>query len=111
MLLENRGLTLLEQGNYRKAAKTLRRSLEIARQIQASWTMLEAQLPFGCTFAAMGQYEEARKCTKESAKTIYGKREMGGEIKTILERLETVSPSDLSGEKLVRYRSSLHRWV
>jgi hypothetical protein len=73
--------------------------------------MSEAQLSLAYTFAAMGEYEEARKCTEESAKTKYGKHEMDGEIKTIRKKLETVSPADLSKEKLVRDRSSLHRWV
>jgi hypothetical protein len=73
--------------------------------------MSEAQLSLAYTFAAMGEYEEARKCTEESAKTKYGKREMDGEIKTILKRLETVPLTDLSKEKLVRDRNSLHKWV
>jgi class 3 adenylate cyclase/tetratricopeptide (TPR) repeat protein len=109
--LENLGRALLEKGNYGEAVKTLRRSLEIGEQIQAPGTMSEAQLSLAYTFAAMGEYEEARKCTEESAKTKYGKRELDGEIKTILKRLETASPTDLSNEKLFRDRSSLHGWV
>ena len=34
-----------------------------------------------------------------------------GTVYPILKRLETVSPNDLSNEKLVRDRSSLHGWV
>ena len=109
--LENLGRALLEKGNYEEAVKTLRKSLEIGEQIQAPETMSEASLSLAYTLAAMGEYEEARKCAKELVKTNYGKREMDGEIKTILKRLETVSPNDLSNEKLVRNRSSLHGWV
>ena len=110
MTLENLGRAFLERGDYKEAVKTLRRSLEIAEQIQASGTMSEAHLSLAYTFAAKGEYEEARKCTEESAKTTYGKRELDGEIKTILKRLETASPTDLSWEKLVRDSSSL-QWM
>ncbi len=73
--------------------------------------MSEAYLSLAYTLAAMGEYEEARKCAEESAKIKNGDGKMDDEVKIILKRLETVSPIDLSKEKLVRDRSSLHRWV
>jgi predicted ATPase len=111
MTLENLGRALMEKGDYREAVKTLRRSLALGEQIQAPGTMSEAYLSLAYTLAAMGEYEEGRKCAEESAKIRKGDGKMDDEVKIILKRLETVSPSDLSKEKLVRDRSSLHRWV
>jgi tetratricopeptide (TPR) repeat protein len=109
--LENLGRALMEKGSYREAVKTLRRSLELGEQIQSPGRMSEAYLSLAYTLAAMDEYEEARKCAEESAKIKYGDGKMDDERKTILKRLEIVSPIDLSKEKLVRDRSSLHRWV
>jgi class 3 adenylate cyclase/tetratricopeptide (TPR) repeat protein len=109
--LENLGRALMEKGNYQEAVKTLRRSIEVGEQIQAPGRMSEAYLSLAYTLAATAEYEEARKCAEESAKIKYGDGEMDDEMKTILKRLETVSPIDLSTEKLVRDRSSLHKWV
>ncbi len=109
--LENLGRTLLEKGNYGESIKTLQKSLETGEQIQAPGRMSGAHLSLACTLAAMDEYEEARKCAEKSAKTNYGQSEMDGEIKTILKRLETVSPNDLSNEKRVRDRSPLYGGV
>jgi tetratricopeptide (TPR) repeat protein len=109
--LEHLGRALMEKGDYPEASKTLRRSLELGEQIQAPGTVSEAHLFLAYTLAAMGEYEEARKCAEESAKAKNGDGKMDDEMKTFLKRLETVPPVDLSKEKLIRDRSSLHRWV
>jgi tetratricopeptide (TPR) repeat protein len=111
MTLENLGRALMENGNYREAVKTLERSLEVGEQIQATGTMSEAYLTLAYTLAASGEYDKARKCAEESAKIKYGDGKKDDEMKAILKRLETSSPIDLSKEKVVRHRSSLHRWV
>ncbi len=109
--LENLGRALTEKGEHGEAVKVLRRSLEVGEQIQAPARMSEAYLSLACALAATGEYEEARICAEESARKKCGDGGMDDEIRGILERLQDASLKDLSKEKLIRDRRSLHAWV
>ncbi|MFQ6111173.1 MAG: tetratricopeptide repeat protein, partial [Nitrospinota bacterium] len=109
--LEHLGRALMEKGDLGEAVRILRKSLEVGEQIQSRVRMSEAYLSLAYTLAATGEYEEARKCAEEAARKKHGHDGADDEIRKILERLQDASLKDLSKEKLIRDRRSLHAWV